>query len=335
ADMARERGLEALAKRIFQQPRDGEPRREAQRYVDEARGVPDAASALAGARDIIAERLAMDSDLRAHVRVIVERNGRLRSTRDKKATDVDRFRDYLDYEDRVDRIPGHRYLAICRGESDGALTVKVRPDMKRTLEDVLRGCRYFPASPYGPEFAGAVEDALKRLLLPAAERAVRAAMKERADDEGIQVFGTNLEALLLAAPLGAHGVLGIDPGIRTGCKCAMVDAKGALIAHTTLYLVGRKEADQEGLLRLLKAHRPRAIAVGNGTGGREAEALVRDVVKEADLEETLVVSVNEAGASIYSASDIAREELPDVDLTVRGAVSIARRLQDPLAELVK
>jgi uncharacterized protein len=170
--------------------------------------------------------------------------------------------------------------------------------------------------------------------VPVAERAVRAELKTLADDEAIDVFQRNLEAVLLSAPFGARPVIGVDPGIRTGCKCAVVDATGALVAHETLYLVGRSRPQDTELLRLLRRHSPAAVAVGNGTGGREAEAVVREVVRDAGLD-CLVVSVNESGASIYSASDVAREELPDVDLTVRGAVSIARRLQDPLAELVK
>ncbi|MFT7582688.1 MAG: hypothetical protein ACI9MR_004371, partial [Myxococcota bacterium] len=203
----------------------------------------------------------------------------------------------------------------------------------RALEQVLRGMTYFPGSAYGPELATAAEDSLKRLLMPTAERAVRAQLKIVSDDESIDVFQRNLEALLLAAPLGAVSVLGIDPGIRTGCKWAMVSAAGALQQHGVVQVRGR--GDDAGKWRaVLDRTRPTAVAVGNGTGGREAEAAVRDAVKAAGLD-CVVVSVNEAGASVYSASELAGKELGQVDLTVRGAVSIARRLQDPLAELVK
>jgi protein Tex len=335
ADNARARGLAPLAELVLRQPRQGSPQGEARRFVDTSKGVPDVESALAGARDIVAESIALEPSRRSRIRVELGKHGRLEASLNKKSENAAQFRDYHSHSERVERMPSHRYLAVCRGEDEGALKLKLGMDLDLTLRQLLRGCRYFPRSPFGEEFESAAEDALKRLLLPAAQRAVRSELKERADDEAINVFQKNLEALLLAAPLGSKPVLGVDPGIRTGCKCAMVDATGALADYQTLHLVGRNRPDSEGLLAMLRKHRPMAVAVGNGTGGREAEALVRKAVKEAGIGEVAVVSVNEAGASIYSASDIAREELPDVDLTVRGAVSIARRLQDPLAELVK
>lgn len=334
ADTARSLGLEPLARRIAAQPRDGQPRQDARRFVDPSKGVKTPEDALAGARDIVADNLAMDAGLRSLVRDLVGQHGKLRSKLAKKGTDGSQFRDYLDYEERACRVPSHRYLAVCRGEDEGILSVSVRPDMGITLQEVLRRCRYYPNSPYGPQMFDAVQDAFKRLLLPSAERAIRAELKTKADDDAIDVFQKNMEAVLLSAPMGPSPVLGIDPGIRTGCKCAMVNAHGELVDYQTLYLVGRKEPQLSALTQLLRRHTPTAVAVGNGTGGRESEALVRRAVNDAGLE-IMVVSVNEAGASVYSASDLAREELPDVDLTVRGAVSIARRLQDPLAELVK
>ncbi len=334
ADKAREKGLGPLAERILNQPRQGRPLEEARRFVRGERGVANAEEALAGARDIVAEKLALDPELRSLVRDAVGRHGQLRSKLAKKDADGSQYRDYLKYEERANRVPSHRYLAVCRGEEEGILTVSVRPDQELTLRQLLRHCRYYPNSPYGPQMFEAANDAYKRLLLPAAERAVRAELKLRADDAAIDVFQKNMEALLLAAPFGPQAVLGIDPGIRTGCKCAMIDSNGALIHYETIYLVGRDKPQTGAILNLIKRHRPEAVAVGNGTGGREAETLVRRVIKEAGLD-AMVVSVNESGASVYSASDIARHELPDVDLTVRGAVSIARRLQDPLAELVK
>ena len=334
ADAALEKGLGPLAKRIMFQPRDGNPSREAQRYVDIRRGVDSVDDALAGARDIVAQELGLDPELRRLIRGLVQQHGVLRSKLAKKGVDGTQYRDYLDYEERGQRVPSHRYLAVCRGEAEGVLTVTLRPDSERTLQQLLRRCKYFPNSPFGPQMHDAAKDALKRLLLPAAERAVRVEMKLKADDAAIDVFQKNMEAILLAGPMGPQPVLGIDPGIRTGCKCAMVNAQGELLDYKTLFLVGRKDPQSSDLLRLLRKHRPRAIAVGNGTGGRETEVIARKVIKECQFD-VMVVSVNEAGASVYSASDLARSELPDVDLTVRGAVSIARRLQDPLAEMVK
>lgn len=335
ADIARERGLEPLAKRILAQPRNGDPAREARAFVAPAREVPDAAAALQGARDIVAEELATDAELRALVREAVERHGIVGARAAKNAAEDRRFDDYRAFDERVERIPSHRWLAVARGEAEGALKVTVRADHERTLAQLLRRVRYFPHSPFGAELRTAADDGLKRLLMPAAERAVRAALSAWAEAEAREVFAKNLDALLMAAPYGARAVLGIDPGIRTGCKCAMVDASGALVGYETLWLAGgRGEPDKAGLARMLRQHRPDAISVGNGTGGREAEAIAREVAREA-LPGCVVVSVSEAGASVYSASVLAGEELPGVDLTVRGAVSIARRLQDPLAELVK
>ena len=334
ADVAREKGLAPLADRITAQPRQGRPYEDARRFVNAQRGVKTPDEALAGARDIVAEVLAMDPELRSLVRNAVGEHGQLRSKLAKKDIDGSQYRDYLKYEERAHRMPSHRYLAVCRGEEEGVLSVSVRPDPEVTLRQMLRACRYYPNSPYGPQLFDAAQDAYKRLLLPAAERSVRAQLKVMADDAAIDVFQKNMEALLLGAPLGPKPVLGIDPGIRTGCKCAMVGANGALLQYETVYLVGRNTPQTSMIISLLRTHRPVAIAVGNGTGGRETETILRAAVKEAGLD-VMVVSVNEAGASVYSASDIARHELPDVDLTVRGAVSIARRLQDPLAELVK
>ena len=333
-DTAREKGLAPLADKIFAQGRGGHPVDDARRFVQRANGVNTVDEALQGARDIVAEQLAMDVALRGLVRDAVSQHGRLRSKLAKKGIDGQQFKDYLDYEERAARVPSHRYLAVCRGENEGVLSVSVRPDLERTLQGLLRRCRFYPQSPYGPLFRQAAEDSLKRLLLPSAERAVRTTLKVKADDAAIDVFQRNMEAVLLAAPLGPKPVLGIDPGIRTGCKCAMVGASGDLVRYETIYLVGRNNPQTDAIIKLVKTYDPVAIAVGNGTGGRESESVIRTALKAAGLD-VMVVSVNESGASIYSASDIARSELPDVDLTVRGAVSIARRLQDPLAELVK
>lgn len=322
ADKAREAGYGPLAELILRQ-------------VERLERRPDPA-ALAGAQDIVAEELANRPELRGLLREALSRHGELSAKKKRTApAGPSAFEGFYAFSERVSHIPPHRYLAICRGESEGFLSVSVDVDHGRAVENVLRRVHYEPRSPLGPALRDAVEDSLKRLLIPAAETAVRGALKERSDKASIGVFGQNLQALLMAAPLGALKVLGVDPGIRTGCKCAVVAATGEVLAEATLYLVGREEARSlEALAALLATHAPHAVAVGNGTGGREAEAAIRAVVK-AHAPETLVVSVNEAGASVYSASDVARAELPDMDVTVRGAVSIARRLQDPLAELVK
>ena len=335
ADIAREKGLEPLAKLIEQQPREAKPSKLVQRFVHPNRGIPDTESAWQGARDIIAERIAHQSKNRTQIRSIVSQHGRLESKLNTKAENHKDFKDYAGHSGRVSTVTSHRYLALCRAEHQGGLRVKVVVDKERTLQQLLRGCRYFARSPLGSHFRTAAEDSLKRLLIPAAERSVRSDAKRKADVEAIDVFEKNLEALLMAPPLGSKSVLGIDPGIRTGCKVAMVDKTGTLQAHQTIFLVGRSHKDADKLMAMVSKYRPNVIAVGNGTGGREAEKMVRSALKKARLTNVLVVSVNEAGASIYSASDIARTELPNVDLTVRGAVSIARRLQDPLAELVK
>ena len=333
ADTAREQGLQPLADRILSQSGSGNPFQDGRRHVSLGKGVADAESALKGARDIIAELIADDPGRRRDMRRTVGQHGDVQ-TKAKKGADVEKFRDYIDYQERASRIPSHRYLAVCRGEAEGALSVKVRPDVDRSVAMVMRTVRHHRGSPYAGQLELAVEDATKRLLLPAGERAVRTVLKHEADEEAIGVFAVNLQALLLAAPLGPVPVLGIDPGIRTGCKCAMVSNTGALVDYQTLFLVGREDKDVPKLVSLLNKHRPKAVAVGNGTGGREAESRIRQAVSELDFK-VLVVSVNESGASVYSASELAGRELPDVDLTVRGAVSIARRLQDPLAELVK
>ncbi len=333
ADKARELGLEPLARRIASQPRQGDPAADARRHVRPP-AVPDTDAALAGARDIIAEELAADLRHRAEVRRVVARHGRVTAKLVADHAEAQRFRDYDGHDEAVDRIASHRWLAIARGEELGALRVKVRSDVERTVEHMTGGCGVDRRSSYREELAAAVADAVKRLLLPAAERSARAELTEQAHDHAIDVFAKNLDALLLAAPLGSVSVVGVDPGIRTGCKCAAVDATGAVVGHGTAYLVGRNRPDTAPLERLLRAHSPGAIAVGNGTGGREALDAVREVVRRLGLD-AVVVSVNEAGASVYSASELAVGELGQFDVTVRGAVSIARRLQDPLAELVK
>ncbi len=336
ATIARERGLEPLAERILAQPAEGDAAAEAAAFVDAEREVPDAAAALAGARDIVAERVAERAGLRAMVREAFAARGRLVTALARGGEKRDpegKFRQYHQHAEPVARIPSHRYLAIRRGEREKVLRVHIEVEAEPLLARLFTAVGLQPDTPFGGELRRAVEDAYQRLLAPGLETEVRGALKERADREAVEVFAANLDNLLLAPPLGARPVLGVDPGLRTGCKLAAVDASGRLRSTGTLFLA-RSAAERERAAAEVRAVaaelEPAAVAVGNGTGGREAEAFLRGT-----LEGATVVQVSEAGASVYSASELARAEFPDQDVTVRGAISIARRLQDPLAELVK
>ncbi|MDP9035075.1 MAG: RNA-binding transcriptional accessory protein [Myxococcota bacterium] len=343
AMMARERGLEPLAKLILAQPPPDVharvPEREALRFVDHTKQIPDANAALAGARDIIAELLGDRADVRAAVRQVFEHEGVVASEPVKgKANEPTRFEMYYGFREKVRVIPSHRFLAICRGEHEGVLRASIEVDKAAVASRVAAVAKLRPASPFAGQLTEAVADAVKRLICPSLEAEVRAAMKQAADREAIAIFAENLRGLLLQPALGRKVVLGIDPGQRTGCKCVVVDDTGKLLHHTVVYLVSGEEAlvrARQTLGDLLERFAPFAIAVGNGTHGRETVDFCREVARFGGKAEPLVVSVSESGASVYSASDLARQEFPDLDLTVRGAVSIARRLQDPLAELVK
>ncbi len=335
--IAKERGLEPLAELMWSQS-DDDPLAAAARFVAPDKEVPDAAQALAGARDICAERVAETAEIRALVREHMTKEGVLAVEKVKEHEDkVTKFDTYAKYEEPAHAMPSHRVLAIRRGEAEGVLRASLRVDGEQVVEKLVQRVGV-KKSPWAAELSKAVGDAYKRLIAPASEVDVRVEMKLRADRDAVTVFAQNLRELLLAAPYGTKAVLGVDPGQRTGCKCAVVDVTGKLVEHTNIYLVQGDSALAKAKLTirdLVKKHGVRAIAVGNGTHGRETEAFVRDVLKEEGLSDVLTVSVSESGASVYSASEVAREEFPDLDLTVRGAVSIARRLQDPLAELVK
>ncbi len=329
--MAVERGLEPLADLIWHgRASDGEVRQAARGYVDPSAEVPDSDAALQGARDILAERVAADPGLRRRIRELLRREGAVvsRAARGKKDDPAAaRFRDYFDHREPVRRIPSHRMLAIRRGEAEGVLKWSIDGPMDKLLTEVRRVA-------VGRRAARGVlltvaEDAARRTLTPSVASEVAGELKESAEREAIRVFGENLEHLLLQPPAGERRVLGLDPGFRTGVKAAMVSATGAVMATDTLFL-HRPRQFEEGLRALAAEHDPELIAVGNGTASRETEKAARQV-----LDDRPVILVNEAGASVYSASELAREELPELDVSLRGAVSIARRLQDPLAELVK
>ena len=308
-------------------------------FIDAAKEVPDMAAALAGARDICAERIAERADFRKLVRESLATHGALRVAKHKDHEDkVTKFDMYASFEEPIATMPSHRFLAIRRGEAESVLKMAFELDPEPQVQAMQRALGAGETSPLAGQLSMAIDDAYKRLLFTGAQVDQRVELKMRSDRGAVDVFAQNLEELLLAAPYGTKNVLGIDPGQRTGCKCAVVDATGKLVAHEVIYLVQGAHALEKArtILRdLCKKHDVRAIAVGNGTHGRETEQFAREVLAAEGLNDVLCVPVSEAGASVYSASDVAREEFPDLDLTVRGAISIARRLQDPLAELVK
>jgi uncharacterized protein len=341
AQAARERGLGPLAERILTQALQGSLEREARPFVNPAIEVPDVASAIQGAKDIVAELVSERGDVRALCRESYAKHGWVRSAAIKKvaAKGPTKFEQYYDYSERISKIPSHRYLAIRRGEQEGVLRVKIDVEQAEALIDrLLRLVKYAPRSPFGRALYEAVHDGFERLLSSSIENECATELKARSEAQAVEVFAENLEHLLLAAPLGGKAVLGIDPGFRTGCKCAVIDGTGKLLEFATIYPSGgaaQISLAKQKLAELLQRHAPSAIAIGNGTGGRETAAFVRQELKAMPQPHAMVVSVNEAGASVYSASELARREFPDLDLTLRGAISIARRLQDPLAELVK
>ncbi|HPM37689.1 MAG TPA: Tex family protein [candidate division Zixibacteria bacterium] len=334
AAIARERGLEPLAELLFAQDAL-DPAAEAGAFVDPAKDVATAADALAGARDIIAEWVNEDADARARLRALFARAATIRShVIAGRETEGAKFADYFDWEEPAAKAPSHRYLAIRRGETEGVLSVRLLPPEASALA-ILETIFLMADNPAAEQVREAVHDSYKRLLAPALETELRATLKERADAEAVRVFADNLRELLMAPPLGRKAVLAIDPGFRTGCKVVALDRQGKLLDHLAVFPhssdAERRDAAVE-IKALCARHRISVIAIGNGTAGRETEAFVREIGLPAHVS---VEMVNESGASVYSASAVAREEFPEHDVTVRGAVSIGRRLMDPLAELVK
>jgi uncharacterized protein len=343
ATAAREKGLEPLAKEIFA----GSPKdcvTEATRFIDSEKGVASADEALAGARDIIAEWIAEDPHARKEMRKFWFSRSAFASTMVKaKETEGAKFKDYFDWSEGVTAIPSHRILAMLRGETEGFLKLKINPPEEEAQQMLER--RFVKGRNTSYEQCRiAALDSYKRLLAPAMETELRAELKTRADEGAIEVFVRNARELLMAPPLGQKAVLAVDPGFRTGCKVVCLDRQGALLHHDVIYPLFSQGASSEGsaskaeqkVVELLKKYNIEAIALGNGTASRETETFLRAIdYKSAGLPTIPIVVVNESGASIYSASEIAREEFGDYDITVRGAVSIGRRLMDPLAELVK
>lgn len=334
ATMAVERGLEPLAKIILKQQQQ-DLKNLARQFVSDVKGVPDVDSALAGARDIIAERVSENVNIRARLRNAFRQHSTISTKLIKdKEDEEEKYRMYYDSHEKLSRAPSHRVLAMLRGEEEGILRLTIAPDEERTLEMLKRGLIKNNTN-CAQQVWMAATDAYKRLLQPQLETEMRAFYKEKADTEAISVFVQNLRQLLLAAPLGQQTTMAIDPGFRTGCKLVILDPQGKLLYNETIYPhppVGQYKLASDKVKRLVLQYKVDAIAIGNGTAGRETEKFLRFIPFERDVKAYMV---NESGASVYSASPVARAEFPNYDVTVRGAVSIGRRLMDPLAELVK
>jgi uncharacterized protein len=335
AIIARERGLEPLADILWAQKEGTVPASEALAFVDPSKEVPDIAGALAGARDILAERMNDDAEVRSKLRELYVSQGVILSkVVSGKEEEGAKFKDYFEWSEPASKAPSHRILAMRRGEEEGFLFTRLTPPEDQAL-GILEAQFVKNSSAAAQEVRLAAHDCYKRLLGFAMEGEARVHFKKRADEEAVRVFAENLRELLLAAPLGQKTVLAIDPGFRTGCKVVLLDRQGKLLANDVIYpeKSAREQAEAAEMVQaVVKRFNVEAIAIGNGTASRETETFIRKLGLPASIP---IVMVNESGASIYSASEVAREEFPNHDVTVRGAVSIGRRLMDPLAELVK
>ncbi len=339
ATIARERGLAPLAELLLSQSKLGKSKDDVLKaFVDAAKDVPNADAALQGALDIVAEQWSEDAPTRTWMSKHAFSQGRITSSIKRgKKDQAEKFEQYVDHQESANRIPGHRLLAMMRGESEGVLKVGIQLEDSQVLAELKPKLVPNRDFEFRNELLATVEDCYQRLLMPATESTVMQALKEKADEEAIAVFGKNLRELLMSAPAGPRVTIGIDPGFRTGCKVAVVDGTGKFLTNTTIYPTPPKSdtaAAGKALLALIQKHNVELIAIGNGTASRETDSFVGDLIREHKLAVTKVM-VSESGASIYSASELASKEFPDLDITVRGAISIARRLQDPLAELVK
>ena len=331
ATVAREKGLEPLARQLYAQQGSSI---DAQPFVNTDKEVNTVEDAWAGAQDIIAEWVAEDANVRSMLRNVFSKHAQLESNVvKKKIEEAEKFKDYFDWKEPLIKAPSHRVLAILRGHSTGFLSIKARPETDATVKQLQRYLVKNPNAAELPRLNAAFEDAYKRLLMPSLETELLNVAKETADLEAINVFAANLRELLLSSPLGQKHILAVDPGFRTGCKVVELDKQGKLLQNFTIFPTqgaGLAREAAEKITQTCTSKKIEAIAVGNGTGGRETEEFLNGLGLGIP-----VIQVNESGASIYSAGKVARDEFPDLDLTVRGAVSIGRRLQDPLAELVK
>lgn len=339
ATIAKEKGLDSLAEYIMKQDSDKPLEDEAAKYISDAEGkeVKDAKEAIAGAMDIIAEQISDVADYRTYIRDITFKEGSIVSAaRDKEAESV--YEMYYEYSEPVCSIPGHRILAINRGESEKLLTVKIAAPVDRILRYLEKQLVISDNEYTTPVIKDVIADAYSRLIAPAIEREIRSSLTETAEDGAIKVFGKNLEQLLLQPPIEGKTVLGWDPAFRTGCKLAVVDGTGKVLDTKVIYPTAphnKVEESKDEVEKLIKKYNVTLISCGNGTASRESEQIIADMIKERNLTNVDYVITNEAGASVYSASKLATEEFPDFDVAQRSAVSIARRVQDPLAELVK
>lgn len=335
AMIAKEKGLEPLAQFILKQEDSSEKLEDiALKYLNDE--VTSSDEALAGASDIIAETISDSADIRAKLRQHLWQTSSLSITRDKEADSDEAFLMYEDYTEPIKHLPSHRILAINRGESKDILKVKLISDIDKDIAIITKFILK-QNSPYKEFLTNAIIDAYKRLIFPALEREIRNQLTETAQTQAIHVFASNLKQLLLQAPLAGYTVMGLDPGYRTGCKMAIVDATGQVLDHGVLYITMSEDAKAKSAQKLLyyiQKYQVNLISIGNGTASYETEEFVANLINEHKLPVHYLIT-NEAGASVYSASKLAVEELPEYDVTIRGAISIARRIQDPLAELVK
>ena len=339
ATIAKEKGLEPLAEYIMKQDAESDILTEAAKYIleEEGKEVKSAEDAAAGALDIIAEQISDVADYRTYIRDITFKEGKIGvAAKDAEAESV--YENYYDYNEAIASIPGHRILAINRGENEKFLTVKVEAPEDRVLRYLAKQIIKHDNEYTTPYLTECIKDAYNRLIAPAIEREIRNTLTETAEDGAIKVFGKNLEQLLLQPPIAGKVVLGWDPGFRNGCKLAIVDATGKVLATKVVYPTepfNKVEETKKIVADLIKKYNVNLISCGNGTASRESEQIISDMIKEYNLTDVDYVITNEAGASVYSASKLATEEFPDFDVNQRSAVSIARRVQDPLAELVK
>ena len=328
ASAAREKGLEPLAEFIIAQKNGFIYLTQ---FINLEKGVADEASALSGAMDILAEGISENADIRRSLRELFLKRGRLASKAVKaKMEEASVYRDYFDYSEPADRVPSHRALAVMRGHEQGFLSMQLRPEKEDALRLISGAVIRNRAFTYYRQLEEMIEDAYTRLLMPSMENESINQLKRKADDEAIAVFVSNLKKLLLEAPLGQKRIIAVDPGFRTGCKTVVLDAQGKLLEHFVIY-PEKGDTAAASILDACRKYKTESVAVGNGTAGRETEDFLRKILPP----EIPVISVNESGASIYSAGEVARKEFPDLDLTFRSAASIGRRLQDPLAELIK
>ena len=335
ATEAKAKGLEPLADIFLKQEKNKNPEEEAKAFVNEEKGVANVAEAIQGAKDIIAEMVSDNDEFRKAIRNIVVKHGLIVSNT-KNPEEKTPYENYYDYSEGVNKIPGHRILAINRGEKEKVLNVKIEMPEENIIASldkvIIKG-----ESQFKPLLKGAIEDGFKRLIKPAIEREIRSQLTEKAEDGAITVFGQNLKQLLMQPPIAGRNVLGWDPAFRTGCKLAVVDNTGKVLYTTVIFPTAPQNKVAESkkiVLDIIKKYNVSLISLGNGTASRESEAVIVDIIKECPTKVEYII-VNEAGASVYSASKLATEEFPNFDVGQRSATSMARRLQDPLAELVK